>query len=163
MAKDTAELPRRISEVSKIATSGRLGLIFVDLPKDIAASVLRTPPPIQSYGSRSAVGSPQKSLTIQGQSFSRYVRDKTSHRYDQQGTKTNHLPSCFPLSVLPSSPSSRGRQHSHHYDSQGLGAFDETSEQSPNMFSMHSSGYANLVMQKTDHRLWDLIGWPCDG
>ncbi|TFY78386.1 hypothetical protein EWM64_g5626 [Hericium alpestre] len=42
MVKDIAELPRRINEAFKIATSGRPGPVLVDLPKDVTAGVLRT-------------------------------------------------------------------------------------------------------------------------
>ncbi|KAJ3780439.1 thiamine diphosphate-binding protein [Lentinula aff. detonsa] len=41
MVKDISELPRRINEVFKIATSGRPGPILVDLPKDVTAGILR--------------------------------------------------------------------------------------------------------------------------
>jgi acetolactate synthase-1/2/3 large subunit len=40
MIKDIAELPRRINEAFKFATSGRPGPVLVDLPKDITAAVL---------------------------------------------------------------------------------------------------------------------------
>ena len=41
MVKDISELPRRINEAFKIATSGRPGPVLVDLPKDLDPSVLR--------------------------------------------------------------------------------------------------------------------------
>ena len=43
MVKDIAELPRRINEAFKIATSGRPGPVLVDLPKDVTAGILRKP------------------------------------------------------------------------------------------------------------------------
>ena len=37
--RDVRELPRRINEAFKIATSGRPGPVIVDLPKDVTASI----------------------------------------------------------------------------------------------------------------------------
>jgi len=48
MVKDVAELPRRINEAFKVATSGRPGPVLVDLPKDVTASILRQPLPASS-------------------------------------------------------------------------------------------------------------------
>ncbi|KAK0565941.1 Acetolactate synthase, mitochondrial [Tilletia horrida] len=48
MVKDVAELPRRINEAFKVATSGRPGPVLVDLPKDVTASILRQPLPTSS-------------------------------------------------------------------------------------------------------------------
>ncbi|KAG8753261.1 Acetolactate synthase, mitochondrial, partial [Serendipita sp. 396] len=48
MVKDIAELPRRINEAFKIATSGRPGPVLVDLPKDVTAGILRTPLPFKT-------------------------------------------------------------------------------------------------------------------
>ena len=46
---------------------------------------------------------------------------------------------------------------------QGLGALDDSSEQSLDMFSVHDSAYASLVMQKTDRCPRHLIRWLRDG
>ncbi|KAG2019828.1 acetolactate synthase [Coprinopsis cinerea AmutBmut pab1-1] len=48
MVKDINELPRRINEAFKIATSGRPGPVLVDLPKDVTASILKTPLPYKA-------------------------------------------------------------------------------------------------------------------
>src|SRR5229473_1597755 len=48
MVKDITELPRRINEAFKIATSGRPGPVLVDLPKDVTAGILRTPLPFKA-------------------------------------------------------------------------------------------------------------------
>src|SRR5690349_23412031 len=48
MVKDISELPRRINEAFKIATSGRPGPVLVDLPKDVTAGILRHPILIKS-------------------------------------------------------------------------------------------------------------------
>ncbi|KDN51071.1 hypothetical protein RSAG8_00700, partial [Rhizoctonia solani AG-8 WAC10335] len=48
MVKDIAELPRRINEAFKIATSGRPGPVLVDLPKDVTAGILRHPLPFKA-------------------------------------------------------------------------------------------------------------------
>ena len=47
MVKDISELPRRINEAFKIATSGRPGPVLVDLPKDVTASTLKQAIPLR--------------------------------------------------------------------------------------------------------------------
>jgi acetolactate synthase I/II/III large subunit len=62
MVKDITELPRRINEAFKIATSGRPGPVLVDLPKDVTAGVLRTPLPYKATTPGSPLGLPANPL-----------------------------------------------------------------------------------------------------
>ncbi|KAJ3793986.1 thiamine diphosphate-binding protein [Lentinula aff. detonsa] len=62
MVKDISELPRRINEVFKIATSGRPGPILVDLPKDVTAGILRTPLPYKATTPGINLGLPMNPL-----------------------------------------------------------------------------------------------------
>ena len=62
MVKDIAELPRRINEAFKIATSGRPGPVLVDLPKDVTAGILRTPLPFKATTPGRPLGLPNNPL-----------------------------------------------------------------------------------------------------
>ncbi|KAJ7465236.1 thiamine diphosphate-binding protein [Mycena latifolia] len=65
MVKDIAELPRRINEAFKIATSGRPGPVLVDLPKDVTASILRAALPFrQTTPGHAALGLPSNPLAL---------------------------------------------------------------------------------------------------
>src|SRR5882762_8983679 len=62
MVKDIAELPRRINEAFKIATSGRPGPVLVDLPKDVTAATLRTALPFKATTPGRPLGLPKNPL-----------------------------------------------------------------------------------------------------
>lgn len=152
MVKDIAELPRRINEAFKIATSGRPGPVLVDLPKDVTAAILRTPLPYRATtpGSRTLPSNPlqlpdtsidtqllaqaaalinqaQKPIVYAGNGV---LSSPMGPKLLAQLAENGNIPVCTTL--------------------QGLGAFDETSPRSLHMLGMHGSAYANLAMQQAD-------------
>ncbi|KAJ7243642.1 thiamine diphosphate-binding protein [Mycena rebaudengoi] len=154
MVKDIAELPRRINEAFKIATSGRPGPVLVDLPKDVTASILRAALPFrQTTPGHAALGLPTNPLALPepptdptlilqaaaliNQAQRPIVYAGAGVLSSPQGpvllaqlAELGNIPVCTTL--------------------QGLGAFDETHPKSLHMLGMHGSAYANLAMQQAD-------------
>lgn len=152
MVKDITELPRRINEAFKIATSGRPGPVLVDLPKDVTAGILRTPLPYKATtpGSHTlpsnplqAVTSPTDMILIQ-QAASLINQSQRPVIYAGNGVLSSPLgPQLLTqLAEQGNIPVTTTLQ--------GLGAFDETNEKSLHMLGMHGSAYANLAMQSAD-------------
>ncbi|KAF8647502.1 hypothetical protein AX16_006707 [Volvariella volvacea WC 439] len=152
MVKDIAELPRRINEAFKIATSGRPGPVLVDLPKDVTAGVLRTPLPYRTTTPGSGLGLPSNPLQI---------IDPVDNASIQQAAKLINQaqrPIIYAGNGVLSSPigprllAELAEKGNIPVTTtlQGLGAFDEMNEKSLHMLGMHGSAYANLAMQKAD-------------
>lgn len=152
MVKDIAELPRRINEAFKIATSGRPGPVLVDLPKDITAGILRTPLPFKATtpGSHTLpmnplqdVTSPTDIVLIQ-QAASLINQARRPIIYAGNGVLQSSLgPKLLAqLAEQGNIPVTTTLQ--------GLGAFDEKNEKSLHMLGMHGSAYANFAMQQAD-------------
>ncbi|KAI0273527.1 acetolactate synthase [Gloeopeniophorella convolvens] len=154
MVKDIAELPRRINEAFKIATSGRPGPVLVDLPKDVTAGILRTP---LSYkvtmpGHHLALPSnplhspvrPTSELELIRQAAQLINQAERPLIYAGHGVHGNPLGSRF-LTQL-----AREGNIPVTTTLQGLGAFDEEDPKSLHMIGMHGSAYANLAMQQAD-------------
>ncbi|KAG6330267.1 hypothetical protein ID866_8822 [Astraeus odoratus] len=152
MVKDISELPRRINEAFKIATSGRPGPVLVDLPKDVTAGILRTPLPFKATtpGSHTlpanplqAVASPNDMILIQ-QAASMINQSQRPIIYAGNGVLSSPLGPALlaQLAEQGNIPVTTTLQ--------GLGAFDETNEKSLHMLGMHGSAYANLAMQSAD-------------
>lgn len=152
VVKNVAELPRRINEAFKIATSGRPGPVLVDLPKDITAVVLRKAIPISfsipylpSRASRVAQEAVKKQLTATIGRVARLINmAKKPVIYAGQGVIS--LPEgpklLKELADKASIPVTTTLQ--------GLGGFDELDEKALHMLGMHGSAYANLAMQDAD-------------
>ncbi|KAL7413796.1 thiamine diphosphate-binding protein [Mrakia frigida] len=152
MVKDISELPRRINEAFKIATSGRPGPVLVDLPKDITAGILRHPILVKSIIPGTAPGLPSPTSPTSAADDSLIAAAaklingaKRPVVYCGNGvlssprgpellemlSKNGNIPVCTTL--------------------QGLGAFDEKIEdRALHMLGMHGSAYANLAMQEAD-------------
>ncbi|KAF9462722.1 thiamine diphosphate-binding protein [Collybia nuda] len=153
MVKDISELPRRINEAFKIATSGRPGPVLVDLPKDVTAGILRTPLPYKATTPGSHLGLPMNPLQLLEPPVDKALIERAAALINQaqkpviyagngvlsspngpkllaQLAELGNIPVCTTL--------------------QGLGAFDETNEKSLHMLGMHGSAYANLAMQHAD-------------
>ncbi|KAF5357734.1 hypothetical protein D9757_011953 [Collybiopsis confluens] len=153
MVKDISELPRRINEAFKIATSGRPGPVLVDLPKDVTASVLRTPLPYKATTPGTNLGLPVNPLQAL-EAPNDIIMIKQAAALINQAQR----PLIYAGNGILSSPMGPQllAQLAHNGNIpvtttlQGLGAFDETDEKSLHMLGMHGSAYANLAMQQAD-------------
>ncbi|KDN42310.1 acetolactate synthase [Tilletiaria anomala UBC 951] len=172
MVKDIAELPRRINEAFKIATSGRPGPVLVDLPKDVTAGILRqalpyssTQPNMSSIPSRAAAR-PRSRYAVNR--FSNSSASTSSSALSEEDTpemleaarliNIAKRPVIYAGQGILSSPEgpamlkrlAKGASIPVTTTLQGLGAFDELDELSLHMLGMHGSAYANLAMQNAD-------------
>ena len=154
MVKDITELPRRINEAFKIATSGRPGPVLVDLPKDVTAGILRTPLPFKATTPGFSLDLPANPLhaPIRPSSELELIRQAAqlinqAERpliYAGNGVLGNPLGPKF-LTQL-----AREGNIPVTTTLQGLGVFDENDPKSLHMIGMHGSAYANLAMQQAD-------------
>ncbi|KIK91342.1 hypothetical protein PAXRUDRAFT_830925 [Paxillus rubicundulus Ve08.2h10] len=152
MVKDIAELPRRINEAFKIATSGRPGPVLVDLPKDITAGILRTPLPykVTTPGSHTL---PMNPLQPIASSADMVLIQQAASLINQAQRPIVYAGNGVLSSPLgPKLLAQLAEQGNIPVTTtlQGLGAFDETSPKSLHMLGMHGSAYANLAMQQAD-------------
>ncbi|WVQ67742.1 acetolactate synthase, mitochondrial [Kwoniella botswanensis] len=157
MVKDIAELPRRINEAFKIATTGRPGPVLVDLPKDVTAAILRTPVPAKSaqpgsspYLPSSPLNPTNSTAPIPGEPSLIAAAAKMINKAKRPIVYAGNGVLASPegpkllkqLSDLGSIPVTTTLQ--------GLGAYDERDEKSLHMLGMHGSAYANFAMQEAD-------------
>jgi acetolactate synthase-1/2/3 large subunit len=170
MVKDVAEIPRRINEAFKIATSGRPGPVLVDLPKDVTAGILKTPIParfshphrtdehLRTIGRRQSLGAiaSAPASATEPQSFPEpdmHLLRRAAHLIN--GAKK---PVIYAGAGIVNSEDGPGllKQLSDLGNIpvtttlQGLGGFDEESPRALHMLGMHGSAYANLAMQDAD-------------
>lgn len=153
MVKDIAELPRRINEAFKIATSGRPGPVLVDLPKDVTAAILRTPLPFKATTPGTNLGLPENPLQPSGNSVDHALIKQAADLINQA-----KKPIIYAGHGVLSSPV--GPELLERLSSEGnipvtttllgLGAFNEEDPKSLHMLGMHGSAYANLAMQQAD-------------
>ncbi|KAA1469270.1 acetolactate synthase [Dentipellis sp. KUC8613] len=158
MVKDIAELPRRINEAFKIATSGRPGPVLVDLPKDVTAGVLRTPLPFKATTPGSNLGLPSNPLSSVTPQPDGSTTDIDLLRRAADLINQAERPVIYAgHGVLGSELGPKFLAQLAHEGNipvtttlQGLGAFDELDDKSLHMLGMHGSAYANLAMQEAD-------------
>ena len=154
MVKTIEELPRRINEAFKIATSGRPGPVLVDLPKDITAGILRTPLPYKATTPGISLGLPTNPL----QFLDHPLRDDALIQQAADMINQAQKPIIYAGNGVLSSPMGPKLLKELAEKGnipvcttlQGLGAFDETSDKSLHMLGMHGSAYANLAIQHAD-------------
>ncbi|KAF7986571.1 hypothetical protein HWV62_26322 [Athelia sp. TMB] len=153
MVKDISELPRRINEAFKIATSGRPGPVLVDLPKDVTAGILRTPLPFRATTPGLSLGLPTNPLHV-----AEPPTEMAAIRHAAALINQAQRPIIYAGNGVLSSPAGPKLLAALSQDGnipvtttlQGLGAFDELNERSLHMLGMHGSAYANLAMQEAD-------------
>jgi acetolactate synthase-1/2/3 large subunit len=149
MVKDIAELPRRINEAFKIATSGRPGPVLVDLPKDVTAGILRTAIPYKftTPGSSSLPANPL--VTPSDIALIRSAADLINKAKKPVIYAGNGVLSSPKGPILLKKLAQEGNIPVTT-TLQGLGCFDELDDKSLHMLGMHGSAYANLAMQQAD-------------
>lgn len=153
MVKDISELPRRINEAFKIATSGRPGPVLVDLPKDVTAGILRTPLSFRATTPGSDLALPSNPLTSMSRLVDLPLIKEAARLINQART-----PIIYAGNGILSSPAGPVLLKKLSEDGnipvtttlQGLGAFDEMDDKSLHMLGMHGSAYANIAMQQAD-------------
>jgi acetolactate synthase-1/2/3 large subunit len=169
MVKDINELPRRINEAFKIATSGRPGPVLVDLPKDVTAGILRnalpyssTTPSLAALPSRAAARAPRARAlrhsaqpAAQSASLPDDAVEITQAAKLINGAKRPVIYAGAGILSTPEGPQllkelSERANIPVTTTLQGLGAFDELNPLSLHMLGMHGSAYANLAMQEAD-------------
>jgi len=157
MVKDIAELPRRINEAFKIATTGRPGPVLVDLPKDVTAAILRKPIPAKSVQPGSSPYLPSTPLNPTAQSAPQpgnadqialaaklingakrpIIFAGNGVLASEEGPKL--LKQLADIANIPVTTTF-----------QGLGCFDERDPKALHMIGMHGSAYSNYAIQEAD-------------
>lgn len=153
MVKDISELPRRINEAFKIATSGRPGPVLVDLPKDVTAAILRTPLPYKATTPGTPLGLPSNPLHSPQTPTDLLMIKQAADLINQAERPVIYAGNGVLSSPLgPKLLRQLAKQGNIPVTTtlQGLGAFDELDEMSLHMLGMHGSAYANLAIQKAD-------------
>lgn len=156
MVKDIAELPRRINEAFKIATTGRPGPVLVDLPKDVTAAILRTPIPAKAVQPGQSPYLPSNPLTRSPSK--KQAGDAKFIEKAAELINNAKRPIIYAGNGVLSSP--EGPKLLKELADragipvtttlQGLGAFDERDEKSLHMLGMHGAAYANFAIQEAD-------------
>ncbi|WFD35011.1 acetolactate synthase [Malassezia cuniculi] len=158
MVRDVAEMPRRINEAFKIATSGRPGPVLVDLPKDVTASVLQHALPY------AATQPNMYDLPSRATAFSVFgdgAYEETSEPEIEQAAELiskAERPIIYAGHGILGSPEGPALLRRLAIENNipvtttlhALGAFDETHDLSLHMLGMHGSAYANIAMQEAD-------------
>jgi acetolactate synthase I/II/III large subunit len=142
LVRHAADLPRAINQAFHIATSGRPGPVFVDLPKDMTASILNEAvydqPHLPGYNIREMGTSSEIDRVAE-----MINKAKKPLFYVGQGAilseGTEVLRQCAEKANIPVTTTLLG-----------LGAFDEHSPLSLDMLGMHGSVYANWAMRDAD-------------
>ncbi|KAI9607392.1 hypothetical protein H4Q26_005911 [Puccinia striiformis f. sp. tritici PST-130] len=170
MVKDVTDLPRRINEAFKIATSGRPGPVLVDLPKDMTAGILRTPIPLK-YTQPDLIDRCLPSNPLRSRPWSTNSESSTTTATTKSTSfESRELRQAAQMIINAKRPviyagqgilsSDDGpkllRKLSEKWNIpvtttlMGMGAFDEEDPKSLHMLGMHGSAYANLAMQDAD-------------
>ncbi|MEM9420038.1 MAG: biosynthetic-type acetolactate synthase large subunit [Planctomycetota bacterium] len=142
LVKHVRDIPRAINQAFMIATTGRPGPVFVDLPKDVTAQVLDEPvyaePHMPGYHIREAGTSSEieRAAAMINQA-------KKPLFYVGQGAilsgATEILKKCVDAGNIPVTTTLHG-----------LGAFDQNDPRSVDMLGMHGAAYANWAMRDAD-------------
>lgn len=143
MARKVQDLPRIINTAVHVATTGRPGPVFVDMPKDVTAAVMpHEPVREQVYlpGYQTHEAGTSNDIERAADMINRAAQPVF---YVGQGViqsgASDSLRQCAEKGNIPVTTTL-----------QGLGAFDETDPKSLHMLGMHGSAYANWAMRDAD-------------
>lgn len=154
MIQNVSEIPRRINEAFKIATSGRPGPVLVDLPKDVTAGILKDPIPMRYTNPQALPPLPNPPILSPADSgpdlqsidqAAELINIAKRPIIYVGGGILNHENGPKTLREL-----SKSGNIPVTTTLQGLGSFDELDEKSLHMLGMHGAAYANLAMQEAD-------------
>ena len=142
LVRHVADLPRAINQAFHVATSGRPGPVFVDLPKDMTASKLHEPiydqPHLPGYHIRELGTSSEIERVAEMINGA-----KKPLLYVGQGVilsgATEVLRQCAEKANIPVTTTL-----------QGMGAFDQNSPLALDFLGMHGAAYANWAMRDAD-------------
>ncbi|WP_428387122.1 biosynthetic-type acetolactate synthase large subunit [Mucisphaera sp.] len=142
LVKRVEDIPRAINTAFHVAMSGRPGPVFVDLPKDVTASIMagscHPDPYLPGYAIREAGTSSEIERAA-----ALINKAKKPVFYAGQGAilsgATEILKQCAEKASIPVTTTL-----------QGLGAFDENHDLSLHMLGMHGAAYANWAMRDAD-------------
>ena len=142
LVKRVEDIPRAINTAFHIATTGRPGPVFVDLPKDVTASLLQGECFDQVYLPGYHVREAGTSSEIEKAAEMINAAERPVF-YVGQGAILSKaetvLARCAREANIPVTTTL-----------QGLGAFDERDPLSLHMLGMHGSAYANWAMRDAD-------------
>jgi acetolactate synthase-1/2/3 large subunit len=158
VVKDITELPRRINEAFKIATTGRPGPVLVDLPKDVTAAILRNPIPAKSVLAGTSPYLPSSPLNPSTVPSKPQAGDQSNIADAARLINNAKRPIIYAGNGMLASPDGPKllKELSDIADIpvtttlQGLGAFDENDPKSLHMLGMHGAAYANFSLQEAD-------------
>jgi acetolactate synthase-1/2/3 large subunit len=142
LVKKTEDLPRAINTAFHVATTGRPGPVFVDLPKDVTAAICNKPvyaePHLPGYHIRELGTSDEI-----GEAAALINQAKKPVFYVGQGAILSGaheaLKQCAEKANIPVTTTL-----------QGIGAFDQHDPRSLDMLGMHGAAYANWAMRDAD-------------
>ncbi|NBC11602.1 MAG: biosynthetic-type acetolactate synthase large subunit [Planctomycetes bacterium] len=142
LVKRVEDIPRAINTAFHVATTGRPGPVFVDLPKDVTAAVLQTPcfpePYLPGYHIREAGTSSEIEKAAAMINAAEKPVFYVGNGVIQAGA-TDILRQCVEAANVPVTTTLHG-----------LGAFDEQDPRALHMLGMHGSAYANWAMRDAD-------------
>lgn len=154
MIQNVSEIPRRINEAFKIATSGRPGPVLVDLPKDVTASICKDAIPSRYTQPQALPPLPNPPVLFPSDTGP----DLSSIKSAAELINIAKRPVIYAGAGILNSEDgpAKLRELSNNGNIpvtttlQGLGTFDELDPKSLHMLGMHGSAYANLAMQEAD-------------
>jgi len=151
IVKDIKELPRRIEEAFKIATTGRPGPVLLDIPKDVSAGVLNKEiekvyglnfPPCEPY---LFSADPEEELKKSIKHAADMINNAERPVIIAGAGILNNPDGPKILNIL-----SRRANIPVATSFQGLGCFNENDPMALHMIGMHGSVYGNLAVQAAD-------------
>ncbi|KAJ6259758.1 Alpha-peptide [Drechslerella dactyloides] len=167
MVRSVTELPRRLNEAFEIALSGRPGPVLIDVPKDVAASVLKSPisahpalPRLASEKGVSFSNPPHHSISSVLVQRAEMKQQEIRNAIERSASLINIARKPIIYAGYGVLAKSQGPELLKQLADKsqipvtttllGLGCFDELDEKSLGMLGMHGTAYANKAIQEAD-------------